>query len=167
MTRISLITSRKPGAFSQRDMVGCEGRQMTAGQLQRRVAAQMIEVVGIFIAASDGEHASAQDVRKPVHNPRRVAPIDDLCGKPRGNPHAPLRQGQQHHAAIGTDAATIEGGGDLLVLNRWQRERQQAMVGHGGCGSVRLGKRLASTPNLSASSAAYATSASESLLCDE
>jgi hypothetical protein len=24
MTRISLITSRKPGAFSQRDMVGCE-----------------------------------------------------------------------------------------------------------------------------------------------
>ena len=26
MARISLITSRKPGAFSQRDMVGCEHR---------------------------------------------------------------------------------------------------------------------------------------------
>ena len=34
----------------------------------------------------------------------------------------------------------------FLRCNRWQRERQQAIVDHGGCGSVRLGKRLASTP---------------------
>src|SRR6516165_5163408 len=47
---------------------------------------------------------------------------------------------------FGTDAPTIEGGGYLLAFNRWQRERQQAIVDHGGCGSVRLGTRLALTP---------------------
>src|SRR5579872_4660701 len=80
-----------------------------------------------------------------MHDPRRVASIDDLGGQPVGDAGATLRQPQQHHAAIGTEAATIEGGGDLLALNGWQRERQQAIVVHGGCGSVRIGKRLAST----------------------
>jgi hypothetical protein len=40
MARISLITSRKLGAFSQRDMVGCEHRSMAAAilwaELRRR-----------------------------------------------------------------------------------------------------------------------------------
>src|SRR5689334_7365169 len=49
-----------------------------------------------------------------VHNPSRVAPVGDLRSKPVGNPEASLRQSQQHRAAVGTDAATIEGGGDLL-----------------------------------------------------
>ena len=37
-------------------------RQVTAGQLESGIAAQMIEVVGIFVAAGDGQDASAQDV---------------------------------------------------------------------------------------------------------
>src|SRR5690349_20685307 len=115
----------------------------------------MIEFIGICVAAGDGQDASAQDVRKRMNNPCRVAPIGDLRSKPVGDPDAPLRQSQQHRAAVRTDAATIKGDGDLLAVYRWQRERQQAIVDHGGCGSVRLGKRLASTPNLSASSAAY------------
>ena len=94
----------------------------------------MIEVVGIFIAAGDGQHARAQDVGKRVNNPRRVAPIGDLRSKLVGDPHAPLRQGQQHHAAVRSDAPAIERGGDLLAVDRWQRERQQAIVDHGGCG---------------------------------
>jgi hypothetical protein len=55
--------------------------------------------------------ASAQDVGKRMNNPRRVAPIGDLRSKPVGDPEAPLRQSQQHRAAVGTDAATIERGG--------------------------------------------------------
>ena len=106
----------------------------------------MIEVVGIFVAAGDGEDAGAQDVGKRMNDPRRVARIGDHRSELVGDPDAPLGRGQQHHAAIGTDAAAVERGGDLLALHRWQRERQQAIVGHGGCGSVRLGKRLASTP---------------------
>jgi len=30
----------------------------------------------------------------------------------------------------------IERGGDLLALHGWKRERQQAIVDHGGCGSL-------------------------------
>ena len=88
----------------------------------------------------------AQNVGQRVHNPRRVAPIGDLRSKSVGDPKAPLSQRQQHHAAVGTDPATVERGGDLLALNGWQRKRQQAIVSHGGCGSVQIGKRLASAP---------------------
>jgi hypothetical protein len=69
-----------------------------------------------------------------MNNPRRVAPVGDLRSKPLGDPEASLRQSQQRHAAIGTDAPAIERGGDLLAGYRWQRERQQAIVDHGGCG---------------------------------
>src|SRR5262252_7654941 len=112
---------------------------MTARQLEGGIAAQMIEVVGIFVAAGDGKNTSAQNVRKRVYNSARFAPIDDLRSKPIGDSHAPFGQRQQQHT-------TVEGGGDLLASNRWQRKRQQAIVDHGGCGSVRLGKRLASAP---------------------
>src|SRR6201990_2174686 len=121
-------------------------RQVTAGKFEGGITPQIIEFVGIFVAAGNGQYASAQDVGKRMNNPRRVAPIGDLRSKPVGDSHAPLRQGQQHHAAVRTDAPAIERGGDLLAVYRWQRERQQAIVDHGGCGSVRLGERLASTP---------------------
>jgi hypothetical protein len=42
----------------------------------------MIQVVGIFVAARDGQDAGAQDVGKRVNNPRAVAPIGDLRSKP-------------------------------------------------------------------------------------
>jgi hypothetical protein len=34
----------------------------------------------------------------------------------------------------------------LLALHRWQREWQQGIVFHGGCGSLRFAQRLVSTP---------------------
>ena len=142
-------------------------RQMAAGQLERGIAAQMVEVVGILVAAGDGEDAGAQDVGKRMHDTCRVARIGDLGGEFLRHTDPPLGQPQQHQAAVGTDAATVEGGGEFLTLHRWQRERQQGIVDHGGCGSVRLGRRLASTPNLSANSGPYATSASESQPCNE
>jgi hypothetical protein len=35
------------------------------------------------------------------------------------------RSGKANSITVGTDTATIEGGGDLLARNRWQRKRQQ------------------------------------------
>jgi hypothetical protein len=46
---------------------------------------------------------------KRMNNPRGVAPIGDLRSKPVGDPDAPLRQGQQHHAAVRTDAPATSG----------------------------------------------------------
>jgi hypothetical protein len=71
---------------------------------------------------------------------RGVPMISDLCAKLVRHPNPSLRKGQQNHAAIGADAATVEGGGDFLALHRWQRERRQAIVDHGGYGSPAMNK---------------------------
>jgi hypothetical protein len=41
---------------------------VTAGQLEGGIAAQMIEVVGIFVAEGDGQDARAQNVRQRMNN---------------------------------------------------------------------------------------------------
>ena len=41
---------------------------MAAGQLERGIAAQMVEVVGILVAAGDSQDAGAQDVGKRMHD---------------------------------------------------------------------------------------------------
>jgi hypothetical protein len=58
-------------------------RQPTAGQLEGSVAAQIIEVIGIRIAAGDGEDAGAQDVFQQVRDTRRLAVIGDHRGQCR------------------------------------------------------------------------------------
>src|SRR5689334_21503676 len=88
---------------------------MTAGEFEGGITPQIIQVIGIFVAAGNSQYASPQDVGKRMNNPRRVAPIGYLLCTPVGDPDAPLRQSQQHHATVGTDAATIECGGDLLA----------------------------------------------------
>jgi len=62
MAPISRTRSRSAGAFSQREMVGTAVGQPPAGELEGRVAAQPVEIVGVLIAAGNGEDASAQDV---------------------------------------------------------------------------------------------------------
>src|ERR1700722_7064033 len=52
-----------------------------AGELERRVGPQMIEVAGVLVAATDREHASAEHIDKAVHNPRRIAPIREHPGQ--------------------------------------------------------------------------------------
>ena len=127
----------------------------------------MIEIIAILIAAGDGEHARTQDVGDAVGDAGRIARIGNHGCEFDGDAERLLDGGEQHHAAIGGDATPVEGGGDFLALNRWQRERQQGIFGHGGCGSVRFGSGWLRHPNLCVRSDAYATPASESLTCDE
>jgi hypothetical protein len=59
------------GAFSQRDMVGCELSrigQPPAGKFERWILAQMIEVVGVLIAVGDGENARTKDAVQRKHH---------------------------------------------------------------------------------------------------
>ena len=109
-------------------------RQATAGELERWIGPQTIEVVGVLVAAADREHASAEHIDKAVDDPRRIAPIRDHPGELVGQAETTIGYRQQHDAAIGTDPPAIEGGGDLLGLNGWKAERQKAIVGHGGRG---------------------------------
>jgi hypothetical protein len=50
-------------------------RPPSADQLECGIGPQMIEIVGVLVAAADREYASAEHIDKPVHHPRRVAPI--------------------------------------------------------------------------------------------
>jgi len=117
-----------------------------AGELEGGVVAQVVEVVTIRIAAGNGEDARTQDGGHIVRDMRRAAVVWDQSRQRIHQAQPPVGAGQQHHAAIGTQPAAIEGGGDLLAANGWQAERQKRIIEHGGCGSLRLAKRLVQTP---------------------
>ena len=149
MTPIRRMRSRRRGrVLPARDgrlraQIGAAVGQPPAGQLERRIGAQPVEVVGVLIAAGDGEDAGPQDVGQPMGDPLRVAAVRDHRGELLGDAEPPLRLGQQHDPAVRGDPPAIEGGGDLLALDGWKRERQQGIVGHGGRGALRSGKGLA------------------------
>jgi hypothetical protein len=71
---------------------GCEQEIITAvgqtpaGQLEARIAAQVIEIVGILIAAGDRQHARAQDIDDIVRRQQRIAAIGDQPGQPLCDP---------------------------------------------------------------------------------
>jgi len=113
-------------------------RQAVAGQLEGGIGAQMVEIVGIFVAAGDGEDARAQDVIDAVGHQGGVARIRDQPRQLRCDPQAPLHRAEQQDAAIRSDAPAVEGGDQLLAANGWKPKRQDRIVGHGGCGSMHL-----------------------------
>ena len=96
----------------------------------------MIEVVGILVAAGDGEDAGAQDVGNECgyRAGSRGSAITAASLSPL---RAAARLPQQHHAAIRSDAPAVESGGDLLALHGWKRERQQVSSVMAGVARVR------------------------------
>ena len=106
----------------------------------------MIEVVGILVAAGDGEHAGAQDVGDAVRHEQGIARIGNQPCQPVGDPQAALGGGQQHDAAIGREASAVKVGDDFLAAYGWKEERLARIVGHGGCGALRSWWRLVRHP---------------------
>jgi len=96
----------------------------------------MIEVVGIRVAAGDGEDAGADHVLDRVDDAGRVALIGEEAGEPLGDSETALGQGEQQDAAIRGEPPAVEGGCDLLARNGWEAEWQGRSGGHGGCGGL-------------------------------
>jgi hypothetical protein len=96
----------------------------------------MVEIVGVLVAAGDGEHAGAQNVGDAVRHQQRIARVGNQRRQPWGKSDAPLGSGQQHHAAVGGEATAIERRGDFLAADGWKGERLDRIVMHGGCGSA-------------------------------
>ena len=111
-------------------------RQAAAGKLEAGIGAQMIEIVGVLVAAGDGEHAGTQDVGDAVGHEQWIARIGDQPREPVGNPQPTLGRSQQHDAAVGGDAAAIERRRDFLAADGWKQEWRGRIVEHGGCGSA-------------------------------
>ena len=66
--------------------------QASAGELEGGVGAQGIEIVGVLVAAADGEDAGADHVGEAVRDAGRIATIRDQPGQSLSDPEAPLRQ---------------------------------------------------------------------------
>jgi len=67
-------------------------------------------------------------------NQQGIARIGDDGRELARHAQSTLGLPQQHHAGVRGDAPTVERGGDLLAANGWKREREKAIVEHGGCG---------------------------------
>ena len=137
-----------------RGQIGPGLRQVSAGELERRISAQRAEVVAVLIAARDGEDAGADHVCDRVRHAAWIAPIRDEARQPLGDPEPALGLGQEHDAAVGRQAPAIESGGDLLAGHGWKREGRSCIVRHGGCGSLeRCAGSVSATKSYAASSA--------------
>ena len=110
--------------------------QPAAGELEGGIGAQGVEIVGILVAAADGEDAGPDHVGEAVGDAGRIAPVRDQPGQPLGDPEAPFRQRQQHDAAIRGEAPAVEGGCDFLPSDGWKAEGRDRIVDHGGRGSM-------------------------------
>ena len=108
-----------------------------AGQLEGRIAAQVVEVVGIFVAAGDGKNAGAQNVIDAMGDEGGVARVGDQPRQRCRDPQALLHHAEQQDAAIGGDAPAIEGGDQFLATDGWKIKRRDRIIAHGGCGSMR------------------------------
>ena len=56
------------------------GGQLARRQLEARVVAQRIKVIGIFVAAGDRQYPRLQDVGNTVDNTALVAGVDKASG---------------------------------------------------------------------------------------
>ena len=104
--------------------VGAALGQAAAGELERGVGAQVVEIVGILIPAGDRQDARQQDLGQRVHDPARITAVRDHGGELVGNAEPAGGLGQQQDAAIRGQASAIEGGCELLAPNGWKRERE-------------------------------------------
>ena len=130
----------REGVFSRRLMVGCEhrapprsGTRPTAS-LNSGIAAQAVAIVGVFVAAGDGEHAEAQHLGHRVVDAIRIAPVPQTPGQGCGETETTLGVTQQQQAAVGRQQSAVETRRHLLAADGWKIEGKKGIVGHGGRG---------------------------------
>ena len=110
--------------------------QPTASELEGGIGSKRVEIVGVLVAAADGEDASPDHVGEAVGDPRRIATVGDQQGQPLGDPETLLRQAQQHHPAIRREPSTIKGSRDFLSSDGWKAKGEDRIVDHGERGGV-------------------------------
>jgi hypothetical protein len=109
-------------------------RQAPAGQLECRVFAQIVQIIGIRIAAGDREDPRAQNVAQHVGDLVRITVVGDDRRKRIDQSDLLVGASQQQHTAVGTDPASVKSGRNLLLADTWQREWQERIVVVGGHG---------------------------------
>jgi len=93
-------------------------RQPTHRHLEGRVVTQRITVVGVRVAGGDQQRPVADHLGKAVPHPLGRSRIGNAAGQPLGNLQLPLDLGEDQHAGIRGQPATIEGKVNRLARNR-------------------------------------------------
>ena len=103
-------------------------------QFEQWIAAQAVAIVGVFVAAGDGEHAEAQHLGHRVVDAIRIAPVAQAPGQMLGQAETALGLAQQQQAAVGRQQSAVETRRHLLAADGWKIEGKKGIVGHGGRG---------------------------------
>lgn len=97
-------------------------RQAATGHFERGVPAQVVQIVGIGVAAGDGQDAGTQDIRHRMGDPQRVAMVGHQGGQRLHQADPLVETRKQQNTTIRTDHAAIKGRGDFLAAKTWQSE---------------------------------------------
>ena len=106
MAAISRAISIFEGAFSSRDIVGCEHkgspalRQPAHRHLEDRIVSQRVAIVGVLVARRDREHPKPEHLLDRMQNPVRIAPVSQARCQTRRNSQPLLDPPQQKHARV-------------------------------------------------------------------
>ena len=122
----------KPAHGRLRTQVAPAHRRPADGELEQRIRAKRVAVVGVLVPTRDREHAEAKHRRQAVDHPFRVAPLPDAARQRLGQAVPAFRRAQQDQPAVRRDQTARKIRGHLLALYGWKIEREKGIFGHGG-----------------------------------
>ena len=97
--------------------VGAGHRASAAGDLQRRIGAQCVDVVAVLVAGRDHEHARLHHLGVAVLDACGIAFVAQAGGDRLGQAEACRDLAQYDHAAVRRQATGIERGCERLTRN--------------------------------------------------
>jgi len=109
-----------------------------AGELE----GQTTEIIGILVAAGDGQNARAKNAAQRMRDQQGIARIRDDGGELARHAQPALGLPQQHHVAVRDDATAVESRADLRAANGWKREREKVIVEPGGSDFEAMARRI-------------------------
>ena len=109
--------------------------QLACRQLEARIVAQQVKVVGILIAAGDRQHPCLQHVAQTMDNTALIAGVGDAAGQSPGNTHPSFCLGQQQHPAVRRQPPAIKSRSNFLAANGWESKRNNSIINHGRRGT--------------------------------
>jgi hypothetical protein len=107
---------RSPIRASDRQPEGCLWR-LPARHLQRRIVAQGIEVVAVFVPAGDRHHPRPDHRGETMPDPGRIAPVGEAGGQNIRDPNLALDLAQEQHPAIRRQCTAIKPGVNIEAVN--------------------------------------------------
>jgi len=115
-------------------------------QLEQRIVAQCIAVVGILVARRNRKHPQPQHLLYRVQDSIRIALVPDAPRQPGRQTQPSFHATQQQHAPVRRQHPAVKPHAHLLARNRWKIEGEYSIFAHGGCGAPQSIDDSASQP---------------------